>query len=116
MRQHGEAGALLTGVWAAALLLVHHEQAVEVHFSVYRLCSEQNQQSREEEKRNGQKTVTEEKKSRKCSNTKHNKVTLFLQENTQIRRCVERTEMNHENRGGACWQTGRSENVRVSGP
>ena len=29
--QHGEAGAVLAGVGAAALLLVHHHQVVEVH-------------------------------------------------------------------------------------
>lgn len=34
--QHGEAGALLlAGVRTAALLLVHHQQVVEVHFGVY---------------------------------------------------------------------------------
>lgn len=36
VRQHGEAGALLlTGVRTAALLLVHHQQVVEVHFCVH---------------------------------------------------------------------------------
>lgn len=36
--QHGEAGGLLlTGLRAAALLVVHHQQVVEVHFVVYRL-------------------------------------------------------------------------------
>lgn len=36
VRQHGEAGALLlTGVRTAALLLVHHQQVVKVHFGVH---------------------------------------------------------------------------------
>lgn len=35
VRQHGQAGALLlTGLRAAALLLVHHQQVVEIHFGV----------------------------------------------------------------------------------
>lgn len=39
--QHGEAGGLLfAGLRAAALLMVHHQQVVEVQFVVYRLCSE----------------------------------------------------------------------------
>lgn len=34
--QHGEAGSLfLTGLRAAALLMVHHQKIVEVHFGVY---------------------------------------------------------------------------------
>lgn len=33
MRQHGEAGGLLlAGLRATALLMVHHQQVVEVHF------------------------------------------------------------------------------------
>lgn len=59
--QHGKAGGLLlTGVRATALLVVHHQQVVEVHFGVHRLCSEQEKgrtagwvRKREKKKRKG---------------------------------------------------------------
>lgn len=44
VRQHGEAGALLlAGVGAAALLVVHHQQVVDVHLGVHRLCAQRDQ-------------------------------------------------------------------------
>lgn len=59
MGQHGEAGALLlTGVRAAALFLVHHQQVVEVHFGVYRLCSQQDEESRAEGEKEGRKKLS----------------------------------------------------------
>lgn len=63
--QHREAGGLLlTGVGAAALLVVHHQQVVEVHLVLQRLCSEQHKDGRTEkgeketDKRSERKTVT----------------------------------------------------------
>lgn len=56
MGQHGEAGALLlAGVRAAALLVVHHQQVVEVHFGVYGLCGEEGEDSRAERTQEGKR-------------------------------------------------------------
>lgn len=64
MGQHGEAGALLfAGVGAAALLMVHHQQVVEVHFGVYCLCSEQDEDTGVE-KRQGEERKEPDKRTK----------------------------------------------------
>lgn len=83
MGQHREAGALLFArVRAAALLMVHHQQVVEVHFGVYCLCSEQDEdrgaeRKQERKQKKGQKKLSQPDPTTVSNYSSINRITVL---------------------------------------